>query len=93
MYIFSSRTVVIINYDIYSSRPGTILLHCFQKKFFGVRIDLQVIFVVKKVSNYESFRHFLVTQVTIVNKFFTYSLLLYAKKLYVLCSYKLIKNT
>ena len=65
----------------------------FPKEVFGVRIDLQVIFVVKKVSNYESFRHFLVTQVTIVNKFFTYSLLLYAKKLYVLCSYKLIKNT
>ena len=65
----------------------------FPKEVFGVRIDLQVIFVVKKVSNYESFRHFLVTQVTIVNKFFTYSLLLYSKKLYVLCSYKLIKNT
>ena len=65
----------------------------FPKEVFGVRIDLQVIFVVKKVSNYASFRHFLVTQVTIVNKFFTYSLLLYAKKLYVLCSYKLIKNT
>ena len=30
----------------------------FPKEVFGVRIDLQVIFVVKKVSNYESFRHF-----------------------------------
>ena len=60
----------------------------FPKEVFGVRIDLQVIFVVKKVSNYESFRQFLVTQVTIVNKFFTYSVLLYAKKLYVLCSFK-----